>query len=526
MRRTGLLSRRWHCQGGDPCLFWSLLVCLLRPASALCESPADLGKVVVVSASVEPSNGGETIADLLCGDDPAAAVARAVTSRRGHTEDAEAALALARLLQERLDANAVLDYSLPSTITTDEQVERSLRTAGLHSRRAAAHFRKEEHAWGIADLLRALVRPGLDPTAQDKLMSTLEDVLQKVGKKLAETAMSGDLMELLDVLEVPVDDSDANLLDVKMLKRQYRDLSMKYHPDKDPRAAARFNAIRDAYEILSDEVKTLLYDTGGMDLVKKYEGGGENIQQTEREERVATVTLADLYMGTKRSVKMRRRVVCRACRLHRHTPRCRRCESCPPNIEKRQRWINPRQYIMEDVRVDSKEKCTHVVEDVPVVIERGMMAGDTIRQPHLASQLPEQIPGDLYVQLRGGEDKWFKRIGNDLQITLGISLYDALLGFRRTITHLDGHSVRFHVKPGTVLKPGFGLKIADEGMPLREDPSSFGSLVVKFNVTFPDEVPPGVQGALDEVLRSMKSLPGAEDVNAGSARTKRARAEL
>ena len=50
-------------------------------------------------------------------------------------------------------------------------------------------------------------------------------------------------------------------------------MSVKYHPDKNPESAELFGRIRDAYEILSDPVKMLLYDTGGMDLVKKYEKG-------------------------------------------------------------------------------------------------------------------------------------------------------------------------------------------------------------------------------------------------------------
>ncbi|CAE8600060.1 unnamed protein product, partial [Polarella glacialis] len=67
--------------------------------------------------------------------------------------------------------------------------------------------------------------------------------------------------DLYESLGLPDDADDASL------KKAYRELSKKYHPDKNPDEASKvkFAEVRDAYEILSNPDKKILYDTGGME---------------------------------------------------------------------------------------------------------------------------------------------------------------------------------------------------------------------------------------------------------------------
>jgi len=59
----------------------------------------------------------------------------------------------------------------------------------------------------------------------------------------------------------------------------------------------------------------------------------------------------------------------------------------------------------------------------------------------------------------------FERKEKDLKIKLEISLEEALLGFKRTITHLDGHKVEVN-RENQVTKPGLMIRIKKEGMPV------------------------------------------------------------
>merc|ERR1719247_1282486 len=99
-------------------------------------------------------------------------------------------------------------------------------------------------------------------------------------------------------------------------------------------------------------------------------------------------------------------------------------------------------------------------------IEKGMRDGDSITFEMMGEQRPKQIPGDVVFKLKLQKHKVFTRRGNDLTIKDKITLRQALLGFEKKIKHLDGHEV------------------ADEGMPKKDDSSSYGDLYIEFSVQF------------------------------------------
>ena len=78
----------------------------------------------------------------------------------------------------------------------------------------------------------------------------------------------------------------------------------------------------------------------------------------------------------------------------------------------------------------------------------------------------------------------FVRQGNDLKTRINISLKEALLGFTREITHLDGHIVEVE-RTGKVTKPGLMERFKGEGMPVFEHYGDFGDLLVTYIVDMP-----------------------------------------
>merc|ERR1711998_95405 len=115
-----------------------------------------------------------------------------------------------------------------------------------------------------------------------------------------------------------------------------------------------------------------------------------------------------------------------------------------------------------------------------------MRDGETVTFPRMAEQRPGMIPGSVIFTLKATEHPKFKRRGDDLHVAMKVTLREALLGWTQTIRHLDGHSVE--IGTDSVTKPFQVIKVKGEGMPLRDDPASFGDLYVKIEVDFPKEL--------------------------------------
>lgn len=377
--------------------------------------PADAGKKKVHTREFV-SELGQASAHLLCGDDAAMAAARAATSKKSRLRNAEDVLMLAKGFEEFLAAEAVsgsIGYLQPEylDIGTPDERPRILKSGGQYSRRAAQFGKQERYAEACADLIRALLRPNLDPTARDKLIATLADFLNKAASRVQKQQQDGDLSELFEALELQDSGTDNAQVDMAALKKMYRELSIKHHPDKNPESAARFNVIRDAYEVLSDPVKTILYDTGGLEMVKKYEKGDDEIQRMSSLEFALEVSLREIYEGTTRQFDFYRQVVCRSCRLHPHLPRCQKCKQCPGERGQRQIWMNPQQFYIEEYDIPSPEKCLDsALETAHVHIERGMQSGERVSMPFKGNQLPKRIPGDVFITVRVSKHPFFTRI--------------------------------------------------------------------------------------------------------------------
>lgn len=72
-------------------------------------------------------------------------------------------------------------------------------------------------------------------------------------------------------------------------------------------------------------------------------------------------------------------------------------------------------------------------------VERGMRNNEQILFERQGEQRPDMIQGDITFVISQTPHNVFKRIENNLYINLDISLEEALLGFSKTISHLDGH---------------------------------------------------------------------------------------
>lgn len=290
------------------------------------------------------------------------------------------------------------------------------------------------------------------------------------------------------------------------IKKVYRKLSKQYHPDKNPdqESRAKFAQVRDAYEILNDPNKKILYDTGGMEAVKKADKG--QIEKTDDFESNIDVTLDEVYMGGEKKGQVERKTVCRGCAVRPNAPQCKGCGRCPNEVKVVNVQMGPFM-TQQQQEVPSKHKCKQVSETLDMLIEKGMREGDKLTFERMADQRPGMLPGNVVLTLKVAKHQKFERRGNDLHMSVHISLRESLLGWKQTIRHIDGHLVNIDIPD--VTKHLQVIKINNEGMPLRDDPASFGDLLLKVHVAFPAKLD---QNQKDQIAQIFAETPARAEL--------------
>lgn len=298
-----------------------------------------------------------------------------------------------------------------------------------------------------------------------------------------------DLYEILG-LQDDADEAD--------IKKVYRKLSIKYHPDKNPdeESKRKFAEVRDAYEILNDPDKKILYDTGGMEAVKKGEKG--EIEKGEDARANLAVSLEDLYNGGGRRAEIQRRIVCRGCRVRPDSPKCQGCGRCPNEVRMVNRQVGPGMFMQQQEEVPSKEKCKQEMAVIDAQIEKGMRDGESLTFPRMTDQRPGIIPGAMILTLKVAKHETFERRGDDLHMNAKVTLRESLLGWSKTIRHMDGHTIE--IGTDSITKPFQVIKVKGEGMPFRDDPASFGDLYVKVEVVFPRTLTGAQQDQITQIF--------------------------
>jgi len=343
--------------------------------------------------------------------------------------------------------------------------------------------------------------------------------------------------DFYDVLGVSRDATESQI------KKAYRQLSLKYHPDKDPseEAKQKFVELANAYEVLGDEEKRRIYDQYGedglkhngqqnfhnpFDIFSAFSGfrtntGSSQMQQNKGPdlEIELEVTLKDLYLGRVIDVAHRKQSLCHKCRgtgakKASDVTTCSGCKGTGMKMKVQQLgpgFVQQTQTVCDECGGKGKKvtsTCPHcggkkveVGEDnLMVSIERGMMDGEKIVFSQQADEAPDTTPGDLVFRVVTAPHKRFVRSGDDLHFSLTVSLLEALVGFTKKIKHLDGHTVE--IVRTEVTKPGQVLTIKGEGMPQHNYPSNTGDLHVEVTVKFPTSITEEQKEGFKNLLQS------------------------
>jgi len=292
------------------------------------------------------------------------------------------------------------------------------------------------------------------------------------------------------------------------IKKAYRKLAMKWHPDRNPddkaNAESKFKEIGEAYSVLSDEDKRKKYDqfghdgppsggsTGFTNHGASDQGGqftfgsAENLFQHfmfnfgdghgmgHGQPRGQNGHGAQFGMGGVSGMN--------GMRFKGDTVQCQVGVTLEELYFGRTKTMR-----ITRKRVDAKTgSLRSESKTLRFEIKKGWKSGTTITFEGEGDEAPNMRPGDVQFVITQRKHDQFERDGHDLIKTVRITLKQALMGVCVNVPTLDGRTLKIPVTEKTIY-PGFRHKVCGEGMPVKNTEGK-GDLVIKFEVQFPDRL--------------------------------------
>lgn len=332
------------------------------------------------------------------------------------------------------------------------------------------------------------------------------------------------------------------------IKKAYRQLALKYHPDRNPgnkEAEEKFKEASEAYEVLRDPHKRRLYDQYGheglresgftgfrdfsdifgafSDIFEELFGFGGFQRAQMRPQAGADrrydleIDLQQAVLGGEVTIEIPRQINCRHCQGSGIRPGSQRtvCPTCGGRGQ-----ITQSHGFLRISTTCSRCQGTGSIITDPCPVCQG--TGRATEKRKLVVKIPPGVdngtqlviggegddgwlggpPGDLYIVLHVRPHHLFRRQGDDLILTLPISFVQAALGDTVTIPTFNG-SREISIPPGT--QPGDVLRLKGEGVP-RLRGQGKGDLRVEFKV----EIPRRLTERQKELLRQFaaEDIPG------------------
>ena len=353
---------------------------------------------------------------------------------------------------------------------------------------------------------------------------------------------------------------------VDEIKKAYRKLAIKYHPDRNPgdaEAEAKFKEAAEAYDVLPDPQKRQQYDQFGFDTPSGgcgggnpfggaggfsmddifsmfgdvfgghgggfggFGGGGQQAPKYRGSDLRLKVRLSlqEVATGVTKKFKVRKDVTCEHC----HgtgaeggsgTETCPNCHGSGVEIRTQQSMFGMIQtqtacHVCGGEGTIIKNKCTHcqgegVVKGEEVVeinIPAGVAEGMVVNVPGKGNAGKHNgVTGNIQVYIEEEPNETFVRDGQNVIYNLLLDFPTAVLGGQVEIPTIDGSNVKIKIEPGT--QPGKTLRLRGKGLPAVQGyGTGVGDLVVHISIYVPKELTKSEKKAIEE-LRDSENFRG------------------
>ena len=300
------------------------------------------------------------------------------------------------------------------------------------------------------------------------------------------------------------------------IKKSYRTLQMKYHPDRNnnsQEANIMTQKLNEAYETLGDDEKREEYD---MTRNNPFLKGGSNMEMPMDD--IINMMFGGMggfpgmQMGGFPGMQMR------------GMPGMHTMGGLPPGTKIHFfQGGNPMNFqqmqkptaILKNINIKISQVLTGAnipleierwimeqgmkvfeTETIYVTIPKGIDDGELILLKDKGNVLNETCKGDIKIFVKIENDSMFKRAGLDLVLEKIINLKDALCGFSFEITYINGKSYTLNNNAGNIIPHGFRKIIPNMGL---ERENHKGNMIIEFNVQFPEKLSESVIASLKKI---------------------------
>ena len=286
-------------------------------------------------------------------------------------------------------------------------------------------------------------------------------------------------MEYIDYYKVLGISQDA---DTEAVKKAYRKMARKYHPDVNPgdkEAEKKFKQANEAYQVLSDPEKRKKYDKYGKDWEHAEAFEQARQQQGQRSGGSGRAyTYTEGFENAGEFSDFFRSMFGDEAGFGGFSRGRRRTMAFRGEDYKAELRLN-----LRDVYQEQKQVLTVNGKKIRLTIPAGVEDGQTIRikgQGGPGRNGGEK--GDLYLTFRIADDPDFQRIGSDLYTTVEMGLYTAILGGKLEVPTLDGKA-SITVPPES--ENGKKIRLKGKGMPVYKKKGQYGGLYITLQVQLP-----------------------------------------